>query len=123
MKYLLCSFLLMSCYCWGAPPVTPDPTPAPTPAPEPPPAPDPVPERPRTVCRQACDNMALLRCKGWEGAAGKDEVMGTPDDVPCAQVCTDYEVAAASLQTPAISLHPACVAAAGSCADAVACFQ
>lgn len=132
MRYLFCC-LLMSCCCWGPPPVTPPPTPTPAPVPAPVPVPVPVPvvvvvdagpdESHRSDCARACANMLALHCQGWEGSPGPDEVMGTVDDVPCTQTCTDYEVAAASLGSTAVSLHPKCIAAASSCMAAVGCFQ
>lgn len=114
--FLVCAALSPCCCCFPAPLPEPEPTPEP--------APVPVPPEPMAVnyCHGACQNMARLKCRGWEGSAGRDETTGTADDVPCVQVCTDFEHAAIISRAPDLSLHPACVAGAQSCMEAAGCF-
>ena len=70
------------------------------------------------ACAAACANLERLRCPGWRGSLGKDEIHGTEDDVPCEQVCRD--VVEASV---ASTLHQKCTAAADSCAAVERCFE
>ena len=67
-------------------------------------------------CRGACSNIAELGCDGAEGSPGPDEVYGTEDDVPCAEVCEETEGAGVSMET-------GCVSAADDCDAVDACFN
>lgn len=68
-------------------------------------------------CTSACATLARLDCPGHEGSPGPDETFGTPDDVSCAQACTDIVRA-----DPVVSLAQTCVTGARSCDAADACL-
>jgi hypothetical protein len=68
-------------------------------------------------CEAACDNLLELGCDGAEGSPGPDEEYGTPDDVPCADVCREI------MTEGGITMHPACVAEAESCEAVEECFE
>lgn len=74
-------------------------------------------------CFQACRHMTDLGCEGWEGSAGEDDMQGTADDVSCQDFCVYREVLARTEQSPALGLHPRCVAIAASCSEADACLS
>lgn len=69
-------------------------------------------------CAAACANLARLYCPGWRGSPGPDEIIGTPDDVPCEQACRDIVTA-----DPTVTLFQRCTAQAKSCAEVEACFD
>jgi len=76
----------------------------------------PNPYDPPELCVEACENLARLLCPGWRGSPGSDEVFGTPDDVPCVDVC------ALIVADPTVTLYQQCTAQAASCEAVEACF-
>lgn len=86
--------------------------------PKPAPAPPPQPTEDPSTCAGACQNLALLRCPGWDGSPGPDDQMGTADDVPCVQACGDI-----LLSEPTVELYLTCQAGAASCEAAYRCFE
>lgn len=69
-------------------------------------------------CEAMCVNLERLRCPGWRGSPGTDEIFGTADDIPCADVCR--RVVTAGL---GVSLYQRCVAKARDCAVVARCFD
>jgi hypothetical protein len=41
------------------------------------------------VCDAFCELATSLRCDGFQGSPGYDEIPGNADDVPCPRVCRD----------------------------------
>jgi len=68
-------------------------------------------------CGEACETMARLRCDGYDGSYGPDDVKGTSDDVGCVDVCVYF------MKETGINLYPNCVGAAVDCLDVEDCFQ
>jgi hypothetical protein len=62
--------------------------------------------------------MAEMKCPGWEGSPGPDEVFGTEDDIPCVEVCIGIVEA-----DPTTTLFPLCTAKAESCDEVDECFD
>lgn len=58
-------------------------------------------------CDAICDRLELLRCEGWQGNAGPDELAGTDDDATCERACVDVQAV--------VALNAGCIVAAGSC--------
>jgi len=69
------------------------------------------------LCQAACDSLARLKCDGWDGSPGKDEVFGTKDDVSCTFVCVDI------MDESTANLYTACTAQAESCDEIDDCFD
>ena len=79
--------------------------------------PDPIDDKPE-ACEAACQNLASMKCPGWKGSPGEDEIFGTADDVSCTKTCTEIVNS-----DPTVTLHQECVAKAGSCLSADQCFE
>jgi hypothetical protein len=69
-------------------------------------------------CPVACAKLEQFRCPDTSRgiAPGPDELYGTPDDVPCEQVCIDLEKAGADLFTK-------CISEANNCNEITACAK
>lgn len=67
-------------------------------------------------CELACNRLAELGCEGWQGSPGYDGEYETEDDVPCVQVCTDFEI------NPESELNSGCIAVAPSCPAMEKCY-
>lgn len=72
---------------------------------------------PMTPCEAACENLRLIGCPGAEGSPGPDEMFGTQDDVPCADVCQEVE------NLGRFSLNPECISTAETCEQVDACSR
>jgi hypothetical protein len=84
---------------------------------------DPKPDDPPPVateedCKAACDNLKQMKCPGWDGTPGKDEIQGTADDVPCWKACINIM----SVGHPA-DLKLPCTIKATSCEEVESCFD
>lgn len=64
-------------------------------------------------CADICVHMAELRCDGWQGNAGPDEVTGTSDDATCELACVDIQTI--------VALDARCLTSAPSCQAVNAC--
>ena len=78
----------------------------------------PLPPDSEDVCGRSCENLGILKCPGWQGSPGADESFGTPDDIPCAQVCRERLPV-----DPDLLFYHRCMATAGSCEAAEACYN
>ncbi len=81
-------------------------------------APMPAPVQPpkdADACEAFCTLARTMACTGYEGSPGQDERFGTPDDVPCVQVCRD------TLADGAYTSDRACLNTARTCLAAEAC--
>jgi len=68
-------------------------------------------------CAEACANLEKLGCPGWRGSPGKDETLGTADDVSCEEVCRNVVESGATT-----TLHQRCTSKAKSCEAMDDCF-
>ena len=80
-----------------------------------PPAPRPPTPTQAAVCDAFCELEISLACPGASGSPGQDELDGTADDVPCAQVCRD------TVATGLSAGDRACLDTAVTCEAAEAC--
>lgn len=79
-----------------------------------------MPKNPDNVfnsCQAACTNMRVMKCDGWQGSPGEDEIFGTEDDVPCYEACTIMEM------NPEADLEPDCIAFSESCNEVKKCYD
>jgi hypothetical protein len=67
------------------------------------------------LCEPACEVLERYKVEGWDGSPGPDEVFGTADDVPCAQVCRETIRAGYPFQVK-------CLSGAGSRGEAEGCY-
>lgn len=75
-----------------------------------------APPQARESCEAFCELRVALQCEDTGDSPGPDEIDGTADDVPCAEVCRDV------VTQGEFAPDRACLETADSCAKAEACI-
>lgn len=72
---------------------------------------------PRDTCEGACSNLERLRCGGWDGSPGIDDIWGTEDDIGCVEICDDLN------QDPFFEMKMECTTKALTCNQVDDCWS
>jgi hypothetical protein len=68
-------------------------------------------------CTTACSNLEELKCPGWNGSPGPDDVVGNDDDLSCEEACEII------LEDPSANLFTSCTTSAETCDAVDRCFS
>ena len=67
------------------------------------------------TCETACARVITLRCDGWNGSAGPDNIYGSEDDLSCLDVCSEL--------IKDFDLHLPCISESLTCLEVNTCFE